>query len=96
MYETKQDFPGREVLKEALDEGTVDYITFTSSSTVTNTLKLLGSQAKELLKKAKIVCIGPITAATCLEHDIEADLIGNEFTISAMVDLICKDVEGGK
>ncbi len=96
LYETKQDFPGREVLKEALDEGTVDYITFTSSSTVTNTLKLLGSQAKELLKKAKIVCIGPITAATCLEHDIEADLIGNEFTISAMVDLICKDVEGGK
>lgn len=91
LYETLVDESQATTLQEALQTDTVDYITFTSSSTVTNTLKLLGPNGKELLKKAKVACIGPITAATCVEQGIEPDLIGDTFTIPAMVAMIQAD-----
>lgn len=91
LYETLVDESQATTLVEALQSDEVDYITFTSSSTVTNTLKLLGESGKELLKKAKVACIGPITAATCVEQGIEPDLISDTFTIPAMVAMIQAD-----
>ena len=67
LYETQQDTSQQEALVNALTAGTVDYITFTSSSTVTNTIQLLGDDALKLLGNTKIACIGPITAATAME-----------------------------
>lgn len=81
-----------DALRETLANGEADYITFTSSSTVTNTLTMLGKDGAELIKKARVACIGPITAATCVEHGIQPDLIGETFTIPAMVDMIKADV----
>lgn len=91
LYETKQSSAGAEVLKKALEGGHVDYITFTSSSTVTNTLALLGDEAKALLEKTTIACLGPITAATCVEKGLTPTLIGETFTIDAMVHMILTD-----
>lgn len=91
LYETVQDTSSRDILRHALEAGQVDYVTFTSSSTVTNTLELLGEEALELLKKTKVVCIGPITAATATEKGIEVNLVGDTFTIPAMVDVIMQD-----
>ena len=91
LYETVQDTSHKEYLEEALRAGEVDYITFTSSSTVTNTKDMLGADAVTLLGNTKIVCIGPITGATCVEEGIQPDLIGETFTIPAMVDLILND-----
>lgn len=91
LYETVQDTSHKEYLEEALRAGEVDYITFTSSSTVTNTKDMLGSDAVSLLGNTKVVCIGPITGATCVEEGIQPDLIGETFTIPAMVDLILND-----
>ena len=91
LYETVQDTSHKEYLEEALRAGEVDYITFTSSSTVTNTKDMLGSDAVALLGNTKVVCIGPITGATCVEEGIQPDLIGETFTIPAMVDLILND-----
>lgn len=88
LYETVQDGRGADDLRNALEEGSVDYITFTSSSTVTNTLELLGNEAVQLLKKATVACIGPITAATCYELGVSADIISETFTIDAMVEAI--------
>lgn len=91
LYETVQDSSCQELINQSLIDG-VDYITFTSSSTVTNTLALLSDEGKAALEKTKKVCIGPITAATCVEHDIKPDLIGETFTVPAMVALIEQDV----
>ena len=91
LYETVPDDSKREALRDALANQSVDYITFTSSSTVTNTLGLLGDDGAQLIKKAKVACIGPITAATCTEHGIAPDLISETFTIPAMVDMILQD-----
>lgn len=92
LYKTVQDTSYAELLKNALENGEVDYVTFTSSSTVTNTKDLLGADAISLLRGPKTVCIGPITAATAVEEGIRVDLVGDTFTIPAMVDLIVTDV----
>lgn len=72
-------------LAEQLQAGEVDMVTFTSSSTVSNLLELLGNGALELLKGVKIACIGPITAATCMEKGFEPDIISEEYTIKGLV-----------
>lgn len=95
LYETVQDTSRRELLRDHLTTGDVDYITFTSSSTVTNTLSLLGENAKELMANVRVVCIGPITAATCVENGLTPDIIGETFTIPAMVDMIVDDATAG-
>jgi uroporphyrinogen III methyltransferase/synthase len=69
-----------ETVREAPDDGAVaaaqkaDYVTFTSSSTVTNLVEALGDRFP---KRARIVSIGPITSdsarAAGLGVDVEAD-----------------------
>jgi len=78
-----------------LAAGDISLITFTSSSTVTNLLELLGPQGAQLISKAQIACIGPITAATCVEHGIRPDIIADEYTIRGLVEAISKNVQEG-
>jgi len=73
------------LLQSRLAAGEFDLVTFTSSSTVTNLLTILGPEASELLAKVKTACIGPITASTCLEHGIKPDIIAEEFTMNGLV-----------
>ena len=80
-------------LAEKLSAGGIDLVTFTSSSTVTNLLDLLGPQGAELIKNAKVACIGPITASTCLEYGITPDTIAEEYTIKGMVEAIAQMYE---
>ncbi|MEG6586551.1 uroporphyrinogen-III C-methyltransferase [Dendrosporobacter sp. 1207_IL3150] len=77
-------------LAEKIAAGKIDLITFTSSSTVTNLLSLLGPNGAELVSKTKVACIGPITAGTCLENNINPDVVAEEFTISGLVEAILK------
>lgn len=91
LYKTEQDIKGIESLQKALESKEVDYITFTSSSTVTNTLSILKDNLQNLSNDTKIVCIGPITAATCMEHDLSVDIISEPYTIEAMVKAIVDD-----
>ncbi|VBB08834.1 uroporphyrin-iii c-methyltransferase signature 2 [Lucifera butyrica] len=78
------EFDGPE-LGERLRAGEIDLITFTSSSTVTNLLSLLGEAGNELIARIKVACIGPITAATCLENGIKPEIIAEEYTIHGLV-----------
>ncbi len=75
-------------LRDKLADGTIDMVTFTSSSTVTNLLTLLGDNGAEMIAKAKVAAIGPITAATCVEHGIKPDIIAEEYTIKGMMKAI--------
>ena len=75
-------------LAQALQNGEITLVTFTSSSTVTNLLAMLGPGGAELVSTAKVACIGPITAATCIEHDITPDAVADEYTISGLVKAI--------
>ena len=78
-------------LCKALREGTIDMITFTSSSTATNFAAMLRDQdLPRLLSRAVIACIGPITRKTVEDLGMRPEVVSEEFTIpglvSAMVD----------
>lgn len=91
LYETTQDTSQQEALINALTEGSVDYITFTSSSTVTNTIQLLGEDALKLLANTRIACIGPITAATAMSAGLNPHIISDVYTTDGLVNVIVKD-----
>ncbi|MFA6850293.1 MAG: uroporphyrinogen-III C-methyltransferase [Selenomonadaceae bacterium] len=76
-------------VKQQLSAGEVDVVTFTSSSTVTNFLKLIDGDMA-LLQQTKVACIGPITAKTCEDNGIVPDMIAETYTIAGLVDAIAK------
>jgi uroporphyrinogen III methyltransferase/synthase len=61
------------------------WITFTSSSTVTNFIAAAG---REALDGTKIASIGPITSATLREHGVEPAVEAQPHTIGGLVDAI--------
>jgi uroporphyrinogen III methyltransferase / synthase len=73
-------------LQNLLQEGNVDMVTFTSSSTAANFVKLFrGERLSDILHGTAIGCIGPITAATVQDLGGKADLVSAEFTIPGLV-----------
>ena len=88
-YKTISAVENVENVKNLLNEGKIDFITFTSSSTVENFVQAVGA---ENLKKVKKAAIGPITAQTLKNFGIDADIIAKKFTIEGLVDEICKKI----
>jgi uroporphyrinogen III methyltransferase/synthase len=72
--------------KEALGHKP-DWITFTSSSTVTNLLAVTG---REALAGIKIASIGPVTSATAREAGLTVDVEAEPHTIEGLVEAIAK------
>ncbi len=67
--------------------GEIEVITFTSASTVNGLLKILGGKL-ELIKKAKLACIGPDTAAALAVKGLKADIVAGEHTIMGLVEAL--------
>ncbi len=84
-YETVAGEADGRALADELANGTIDVVTFTSSSTVKNLLKLLGDNAVELLKNVKIAAIGPITAETCQKNGLKVTVQAQEYTIDGLI-----------
>jgi uroporphyrinogen-III synthase len=61
------------------------WITFTSSSTVTNFIAAAG---REALSQLKIASIGPITSSALRQHGIEPTVEAEPHTIGGLVDAI--------
>lgn len=75
-------------------EGNVDYVTFTSSSTVENFVNIVGVEnALKINNKAKIVAIGPITANTAKTRGFTVDIIAKDYTINGLIAAIMADVK---
>lgn len=73
-------------LSDLLVERKVDVITFTSSSTVRNFVRLFGGRKLgEIARGSTIACIGPITAATVGELGGRADIVADQFTVKDML-----------
>ncbi|MDO8737043.1 MAG: uroporphyrinogen-III synthase, partial [Thermoleophilia bacterium] len=85
-YETVLDETGVDDMKNMLSSGEIDIITFTSSSTVTNFVKLLeGYDFQTLPANVTIACIGPVTADTARDLGLRVDLVADEYTIPGLV-----------
>jgi uroporphyrinogen III methyltransferase/synthase len=87
-YETVPSSEGKERLKELLENGEVDCITFTASSTVENFVRAFGGKVRQLLSGTRIACIGPITAETASKHGIRVDAEAEEYTIPGLVSTV--------
>ena len=81
---------------EALAEGRVDILTFTSSSTVHNFAGLVGKDRfQTLAASAAMASIGPITTATLSEYGITPRIEPAAFTIPALAAAIIEYFEKG-
>jgi uroporphyrinogen III methyltransferase/synthase len=90
-YQTiKPDVDG-DAIARLFKEGQVDAITFTSPSTVSNFAALVGSgDLSILLQHTLVACIGPVTAATALEHGLENIVQPDAYNATALVEALVK------
>ncbi|MEE9200990.1 MAG: uroporphyrinogen-III C-methyltransferase [Candidatus Brocadiales bacterium] len=85
-YRTVLADVGDKKLLDRLTTGEVDVVTFTSSSTVRNFVKLIGREnLTKLNGKARFASIGPITTRTANELGLKISLEAKEYTIPGLV-----------
>lgn len=73
----------------------VDWITFTSPSTVQNFVEILHRRGMDPFRLAgtpKIACIGPITERAAFEQGFEVDLVAEKYTTEGLI----KAISGGR
>jgi uroporphyrinogen III methyltransferase/synthase len=83
-YRTVNSGRKKEELTAWIDAGDVDVITFTSSSTVTNFVEIMGQDYK-LPSHIKIACIGPVSASTAQKAGFTIDMMQEEYTMEGLV-----------
>jgi len=84
-YATRRAEAGTARLREALASGTIDAVTFTSSSTARNFAELFTEDERRAwLGRVTVASIGPITAATAAEYGLTTDVMPGEYTIPAL------------
>ena len=84
-YRTRAAMEEAVRLLDALRGGTVDAVTFTSSSTVRNFAALLDPRALDsLMSRVAVACIGPVTAATAAALGLGTRIMPAEYTIPAL------------
>ncbi len=94
VYETILPDTNKGEVRELFNNHQVDYITFTSSSTVKNFLEMFANDSvKDWFKTTKLVSIGPITSDTLRESGFAPSIEAEEFTIDGLIAAILKDSE---
>jgi uroporphyrinogen III methyltransferase/synthase len=90
VYQTVLDEAAGERIRQMLAEKSVDIATFTSSSTVTNFVELVGPKTSELMHGVTVAAIGPVTAETIGKSGLSVDIMASEYTIPGLVDAIVR------
>ena len=91
IYETVLNNIKKDEILKGLNSLEEKYITFTSSSTVTNFVDIIGMDNIDELNKLKVISIGPITTETANSLGINVYREANISTIDGMVDCIIND-----
>ena len=71
-------------LRDRIDSGALDLVSFTSSSTVANFLAMVGKSARSV----KAAAIGPITADTARTAGFELVAVANRYTLDGLSEAI--------
>jgi uroporphyrinogen III methyltransferase / synthase len=85
LYETVREDPDPEAIEAAQD---ADYVTFTSSSTVTNLTEVLGDRFPH---NARVISIGPITSETARNAGLEVHTEAERHDIPGLVKALLTD-----
>ena len=88
-YRNVPDLSNVETVREKLLAGEIDWVTFTSSSTVTNFVEALGAEVlREARAPFRVACIGPITEKTACENDLAPDAVAADASVELLLDVI--------
>jgi len=93
VYRTVASERKKEELEPLIAAEKVDVITFTSPSTVTNFIAIMGKDFK-LPPQIRIACIGPVTAAAVKKSGLPVDIMREEFTIPGLVEAMIEYFKG--
>ena len=72
-------------LNDLIDQGELDVVTFTASSTVDHTLAALGVDGAQRLRGLTLASIGPITTDTATARGLEINITAETYTIAGLV-----------
>ena len=84
-YETIPAAARKDEVLERMQAGTLDCITFGSSSTVENFLSLIPAETLREHPDVRLAAIGPVTAKTLEAHGLPCHIMPEEYTIPALV-----------
>jgi len=96
-YETKHIIHNEDLLQKLIRNKQLDFITFTSSSTVESFISFINNyNLNEFLKDFVFVSIGSVTAKTLSSYGLKPVLTPDKFTIDGMIDVMCAFVMNEK
>jgi uroporphyrinogen III methyltransferase/synthase len=91
-YQTVNSGKKKEELAALISDNKVDVITFTSSSTVTSFVEIMGRDFT-LPAHIDVACIGPVTAATAKKAGFKIDISHEEYTMEGLVQSLVEHVK---
>jgi uroporphyrinogen III methyltransferase/synthase len=93
VYRTELAEQSGEDILQAMQDGRIHYVTFTSSSTVDNFFQLIAPEKLQphVQKQVRLACIGPITARTLQGYGFTAHIQPGEYTIPALARALAED-----
>jgi uroporphyrinogen III methyltransferase/synthase len=72
--------------REMLQAGQVDWVTFTSSSTVKNFVQAIGAEyIASTREQFRVACIGPVTEQTARDNGLVPDVVAPDATVESLV-----------
>lgn len=92
VYDTVINRKEKATLQKNLKKHTIDFITFTSPSTVWAFVEL--AESNEAYFNIPAVCIGTTTEKSAREAGFKQTMIPNEFTIEGMLESMSREVTG--
>jgi len=96
VYQTIRPEADAERIRELLAKKEIAAVTFTSSSTVTHFVELIGKEnASKSMEGTLVASIGPITADTAKSFGIETAIMPEKYTIPSLVDSLVQYFKKG-
>jgi uroporphyrinogen III methyltransferase/synthase len=88
-YRTVADDSNAASARAMLQAGEVDWVTFTSSSTVKNFVQAIGAECVASTREQfRVACIGPVTEQTARENGLVPDVVAQDATVESLVDCL--------
>jgi len=94
VYQTTADTSNANEVRALLGQGQIDWVTFTSSSTVTNFVDAIGADVIKAHRATfKVACIGPITAKTAEENYLIPDIVTSGSGTDELAVALCEEAQ---
>lgn len=91
VYKTVPDASGAAEVNRLIEQGAISYVTFASSSTVTNFLAAVSRETLDAAGGLRFACIGPVTAQTLADAGYTCHVTAEKHTIAALAKAVVDD-----